>query len=39
MNKYKKITNDWNYDASCGITLLPVSDLESLCLLHGVYIH
>lgn len=29
MNKYKKITNDWNYDASCGITLLPVSDLES----------
>jgi hypothetical protein len=26
--KYKAITNDWNYDASCTLTSLPVWDLE-----------
>jgi hypothetical protein len=26
MDKYKEITNDWNYDASCTPTSLPVSD-------------
>jgi hypothetical protein len=29
MDKYKEITNDWNYDASCKLTSLPVSDFES----------
>jgi hypothetical protein len=29
MFKYKAITNDWNYDASCMLTLLPVWDLEN----------
>jgi hypothetical protein len=29
-DKYKKITNDWNYDASCTLTSLLVSDLENL---------
>jgi hypothetical protein len=28
MDKYKEITNDWNYDANCTFTLLPASDLE-----------
>jgi hypothetical protein len=28
-DKYKRIMNDWNYDASCTITSLPVSDLEN----------
>jgi hypothetical protein len=27
--KYKEITNDWNYDASCTLTSLPVWDLEN----------
>jgi hypothetical protein len=27
-DKYKEITNDWNYDASCMLTSLPVWDLE-----------
>jgi hypothetical protein len=29
MDKYKEITNDWNYDASCTLTSLPVWDLEN----------
>jgi hypothetical protein len=29
MGKYKEITNDWNYDASCTLTSLPVWDLEN----------
>jgi hypothetical protein len=34
MDKYKEITNDWNYVASCMLTSLPVSDLENLkCLI------
>jgi hypothetical protein len=28
-DKYKEIMNDWNYDASCALTLLPVWDLEN----------
>jgi hypothetical protein len=28
-DKYKEITNDWNYDASCTLTSLPVWDLEN----------
>jgi hypothetical protein len=28
-NEYKEITNDWNYDASCTLTSLPVWDLEN----------
>jgi hypothetical protein len=27
-DKYKEITNDWNYDASFTLTSLPVSDLK-----------
>jgi hypothetical protein len=27
-DKYKEITNDWNYDATCMLTSLPVWDLE-----------
>jgi hypothetical protein len=27
--KYKGITNNWNYDASCTLTSLPVWDLEN----------
>jgi hypothetical protein len=27
--KYKAITNDWNYDASCTLTSLPVWDSEN----------
>jgi hypothetical protein len=26
--KYKAITNNWNYDASCKLTSLPVWDLQ-----------
>jgi hypothetical protein len=34
MDKYKEITNDWNYDASYTLTSLPVRDLENLkCLI------
>jgi hypothetical protein len=29
MDKYKEITNDWDYDASCMLTSLPVWDLEN----------
>jgi hypothetical protein len=29
MVKYKAITKDWNYDASCTFTSLPVWDLEN----------
>jgi hypothetical protein len=29
VDKYKKITNEQNYDASCTLTSLPVLDLES----------
>jgi hypothetical protein len=28
-DKHKVITNDWNYDASCTLTSLPVWDLEN----------
>jgi hypothetical protein len=28
-DKYKEITNDWNYDTSCTVTSLPVWDLEN----------
>jgi hypothetical protein len=28
-DKYKKITNNWNYDASRMLTSLPVSDPEN----------
>jgi hypothetical protein len=28
-DKYKEITNDWNYDASCVLVSLPVQELES----------
>jgi hypothetical protein len=27
MDKYKEITNDWNYDTSCTLTSLTVWDL------------
>jgi hypothetical protein len=27
-DKYKEITNNWNYDARCTLTSLPVQDLE-----------
>jgi N6-adenosine-specific RNA methylase IME4 len=34
MDKYKESTKDWNYDASCMLTSLPVSDLENFkCLI------
>jgi hypothetical protein len=29
MDKYKEITNDWNYDASCTLTSLMILDLEN----------
>jgi hypothetical protein len=29
-DKYKEIKIDWNYDASCTLTSLPVWDLENL---------
>jgi hypothetical protein len=29
MDKYKEITNDWNHDASCMLTLLLVWNLEN----------
>jgi hypothetical protein len=29
MEKYKGITNDWNYDASCTLTTLLVWDFEN----------
>jgi hypothetical protein len=41
VDKYKEITNDWNYDASCTLTSLPVWDLENLkrlILLYSVYV-
>jgi hypothetical protein len=28
VNKQEGITNDWNYDASCKLTSLPVSNFE-----------
>jgi hypothetical protein len=28
-DKYKEITNNWNYDASCTLTSLPVWDLQN----------
>jgi hypothetical protein len=28
-DKYKEITNNWNYDASCTVTSLPVWDSEN----------
>jgi hypothetical protein len=37
MDRYKEITNDWNYDASCTLTSLPVWDLENFkCLVFVV---
>jgi hypothetical protein len=36
-DKYKEIMNDWNYDASCTLTSLPVWDLENFkCLVFVV---
>jgi hypothetical protein len=36
-DKYKEITNNWNYDASCTLTSLPVWDLENFnCLIFVV---
>jgi hypothetical protein len=29
VDKYKEITNKWNYDASCTLTSLPVWDFEN----------
>jgi hypothetical protein len=29
-DKYKEIMNNWNYDASCMLTSLPVWDLKNL---------
>jgi hypothetical protein len=28
-DKYKEVMNDWNYDASCTLTSLPVWGLEN----------
>jgi hypothetical protein len=28
-DKYKEITNNWNYDANCTVTSLPVWDFEN----------
>jgi hypothetical protein len=28
-DKYKEITNNWNYDANCTVTSLPVRELEN----------
>jgi hypothetical protein len=34
MDKYKEITNDWNYDVSCMLTSLLVWDLKNFkCLI------
>jgi hypothetical protein len=33
VDKYKEITNNWNYDVSCTLTSLPVWDLEHFKLL------
>jgi hypothetical protein len=30
VDKYKEITNNWNYDASCTLISLPVLDLENI---------
>jgi hypothetical protein len=30
MDKYKEITNDWNYYVGCMLTLLSVSDSENV---------
>jgi hypothetical protein len=36
-SKYNEITNNWNYDASCTLTSLPVWDLENFrCLVFVV---
>jgi hypothetical protein len=35
-DKYKEIANDWNCDASCTLTSLPLSDLENFKLLSFV---
>jgi hypothetical protein len=36
-DKYKEITNDWNYDASCMLASLLVWDLENFkCLVFVV---
>jgi hypothetical protein len=29
-DKYKEITNDWNYDANSALTSLPVWNLENI---------
>jgi hypothetical protein len=29
MDKYREITNDWNYDTSCRLTSLLILDLEN----------
>jgi hypothetical protein len=35
-DKYKEITNDWNYDASCTFTSLQVWDLENF--MHLIFV-
>jgi hypothetical protein len=39
-DKYKEITNNWNYDASCTLTSLPVWELENfkrlICIVQSV---
>jgi hypothetical protein len=35
-DKYKKLTNNWNYDASCTVTSLPVWDFENFKRLNFV---
>jgi hypothetical protein len=36
MDKYKEVTNDSDYDASCTLTPLPVSDLNyRMIILNG----
>jgi hypothetical protein len=36
-NKYKVITNDWNYDSDCTLTSLPVPDFENFKSLITVF--
>jgi hypothetical protein len=38
IDKYKEITNDWNYDASCMLTSLPILYLRTQSVL-AIYEH
>jgi hypothetical protein len=33
MDKYKEVVNDWNFNASCVLTSLPVMEIDSFLLL------